>query len=113
MSKKERTKGAAFEREVAKLLHPFWPSARRNIEQYQSSDGRDLSDTQPICFQLKRRKMTKLWEIKHAYFEADESTDEDYPYPAAVWRDDNGDAMVMMKVEHLVEMLCKIEDRGL
>ena len=110
MGKKSRTKGAAFEREVAKLISTYWPDAKRNLDQYQGSDGRDLSETQPVCMQLKRRTKTQLWEIKMAYVEAKESTSVEYPYPMAVWRDDGGDTLCMMKLEHLVEWLCLIED---
>ena len=110
MGKKSRTKGATFERETAQLISTYWPAAKRNLDQYQSSDGRDLSETQPICMQLKRRKSTMLWEIKMAYVEARESTSLDYPYPMAVWRDDGEETYCMMKLEHLVEWQCLIED---
>jgi len=113
MGKKSRTKGAAFEREVVNLISPFWPDAKRNLDQYQKVDGRDLSETQPVCMQLKRRKRTLLWEIKLAWVEAMNSSSIDYPYPMAVWRDDNGDTMCMMKMEHLVEWQCRQEDGNL
>lgn len=110
MGKKSRDKGAAFEREIANLISKYWPDAKRNLDQYQGSDGRDLSETQPICMQLKRRKRTMLWEIKLAYVEARESASADYPYPMAIWRDDGEEAYCMMKVEHLIEWLCLLED---
>ena len=110
MGKKSRTKGAAFEREIANLISPFFPDAKRNLDQYQKTDGRDLSETQPVCMQLKRRKCTLLWEIKMAWVEAMASSSIEYPYPMAVWRDDGGEAFMMMKVEHLVEWLCRAED---
>jgi hypothetical protein len=110
MGKKSRTKGAAFEREVANLISPYWPDAKRNLDQYQTQDGRDLSETRPICMQLKRRKRTQLWEIKMAWVEANEAASVEYPYPMAVWRDDGGETWCMMKMEHVVEWLCALED---
>ena len=110
MGKKERRKGTQYEREVAQLISDYWPDAKRNLDQYQSSDGRDLSDTQPVCMQLKRRKRTLLWEIKNAWVEAREASSVEYPYPMAVWRDDGGESFCMMKLEHLVEWLCLLED---
>ena len=56
MGKKSRTKGADFEREVAKVLRPFFPDAKRNLDQYQEKDGRDISGTMPLCIQCKLRK---------------------------------------------------------
>ena len=110
MGKKSRTKGASFELEIANAIRDYWPDAKRNLDQYQSTDGRDLSGTQPICMQLKRRKRTLLWEIKNAWVEARESASIEYPYPMAIWRDDNGEAFCMMKVDHLVEWQCMAED---
>ena len=111
MGKRSRTKGAVYENEVCKKLFAFWPSARRNLAQYQSSDGRDLDGTAPVCFQLKRRKKILLSEIKIAYLEARESLDDEYTMPAACWRDDSGQSMVMMGLEDLVALLCGIEDK--
>jgi hypothetical protein len=110
MGKKSRTKGASYENEVCKALFKFFPSAKRNLAQYQSSDGRDLDGTAPICFQLKRRRRTTLATIKNAYIEAAESLDDDYLMPAAVWRDDGGQSMVMLSLDDLILLMCGIED---
>ena len=111
MGKKSRTKGAVYENEVCKKLFAFWPGARRNLAQYQGADGRDLDDTRPVCFQLKRRKKIMLSEIKIAYLEAVESLDEGHTMPAACWRDDNGKSMVMMGLDDFTALLCLVEDR--
>lgn len=110
MGKKSRTKGATYENEVCKKIFKFFPSAKRNLAQYQGSDGRDLDGTAPICFQLKRRKKIMLSEIKNAYIEAAESLDEGYIIPVACWRDDGGQSMVMLSLEDLVLLLCGVED---
>ena len=113
MGKKSRTKGSVYENEVCKAIFKFWPSAKRNLSQYQGSDWRDLDETQPVCFQLKRRKKITLAEIKIAYLEAAESLDENYIIPAACWRDDNGQSMVMMGLDDFILLLCGVEDGAL
>ena len=113
MGKRERTRGSTYENEVCKAINPFWPSARRNLSQYQGSDGRDLDFTQPVCFQLKRRKKITLAEIKIAYLEACESLDSEYRIPAAGWRDDGGKSMVMIALDDLIDLQCATEDGGI
>ena len=110
MGKSERIRGIRYENEVCKAIFQFWPSARRNLSQYQGSDGRDLDDTAPVCFQLKRRKKITLAEIKIAYIEARESLNGDYRIAVAGWRDDNGQSMVMLGLDDFVLLLCGIED---
>ena len=115
--KRSRNKGANFEREVVKLVSPYFPDAARNLKQYQGTDGRDLDGTSPVCMQLKRNAKNQLWQIKLAYIEARESTSVDYAYPMAVWRDDQStpleDVYCMMKLGHLIEWLCLLEDGNL
>jgi hypothetical protein len=113
MGKSQRTKGSTYENEVCKAIFPFWPSAKRNLAQYQGSDGRDLDGTEPICFQLKRRRKIMLHEIKTAYIEAQESTSNGYPIAAAVWRDDRDASYVMLNLDDFVKLLCGVEDRVL
>lgn len=110
MGKMSRTKGAVYENEVCKAISSFWPSAKRNLSQYQGSDGRDLDNTQPVCFQLKRRKKITLAEIKIAYIEAEESLDDEHLIPIAGWRNDNGKSMVMLSLDDLILLLCGVED---
>jgi hypothetical protein len=110
MGKKSRTKGASYENEVCKALFRFFPSAERNLKQYQRSSGRDLDGTARLCFQLKRRKNITLAEIKNGYIEAAESLDEEYDIPILGWRDDGGKSMVMLSLDDLVLIACDIED---
>ena len=57
MSKSQRTKGHGYEREVARLLRPLYPDARRHLE-YQDGEayGVDISGTGPLKIQCKRHK---------------------------------------------------------
>jgi hypothetical protein len=51
-AKRSRTKGAAFEREVARLLSTVWPDSRRNLSQSRKGEGGDVLGT-PYHFELK------------------------------------------------------------
>lgn len=69
MSKKSRVKGHSFEREVANLLRPIFPEARRKLEyQWQTASGVDLDNTGIYKIQCKRSRSTipirKIKEIK-------------------------------------------------
>ena len=110
MGKKSRTKGAAYENEVCKALYAIFPDAKRNLAQYQGADGRDLDGTQRICMQLKRRKKITLAEIKVGFIEAVESTDDEYEFPALLWRDDGGVSKIMFNLDDWVEISCALED---
>jgi hypothetical protein len=63
-----------------------------------------------VCAQLKRREKTQLWEINLAWVEAKEASSVEYPYPMAIWRNNRDVAFCMMKLEHLIEWLCLLED---
>lgn len=66
--RRARSKGLGFEREVAVLLRPFFPNARRHLE-YQDAEanGVDLVETGDFRFQCKKLKtyapVTTLNEI--------------------------------------------------
>ena len=110
MGKKSRTKGAAFERLVAKISRALFPNAERNLDQYQKKDGKDLKGVQPFSLQCKRRESAKLWEIKMGYVEAKESATVEYYIPIVVWQDDFGEIMCMLRYDHLIEFGCGLED---
>lgn len=53
--KRSRTKGHSFEREVANVLKPLWPDAKRHLEvQASEAQGYDLDNTEPFRIQCKR-----------------------------------------------------------
>jgi hypothetical protein len=51
-----RRKGKRTELQLCAILRPFFPDARRNMDQYQKSDGRDVLGTPGLCLQLKAGK---------------------------------------------------------
>ena len=50
--RRSRTKGAAFEREVARLLATVWPDSRRNLSQSRKGEGGDVLGT-PYHVEIK------------------------------------------------------------
>ena len=90
-----RNKGASYERAVAKLFKFWgWPDAKRNLDQYQAVDGRDLKGTFPFVVQCKCGKAPSPWK---AYQEARDSCTEDEIALAVVKRD-NTEAVVIMSI---------------
>lgn len=56
MGKKSRTKGAAYEQELARLFREYgWTEAKRHLEfqDEEAEEGRDLDGTQPFAIQAK------------------------------------------------------------
>jgi hypothetical protein len=102
MSKYERNKGAAAERDAAKLWREIgFPFAKRNITQYQSKSGRDLSDTKPFLVQCKCGKHINVWEaLSEATMEA--KAEE---IPLAMVRKDRDEWVVVIKWHDFVKVL--------
>ena len=110
MGKASRTKGKNYELEIRKALWPFWTDVRRNLKQYQETDGRDFDNTEPLCIQAKRRKRVTMGVVEQGLVEAYVACDDTYRYPVVVFRSDNGRSKVLMELEHFVEWLCLMED---
>ena len=110
MSKTSRDKGKRYELEVVQALRPYWPDAKRNLAQFQAIDGRDFDNTEPFCIQAKRRKKIGITEINIGYAEAENSIDARYDIPMTLTRSDNEETMAHLKLQHLIEVLCLMED---
>lgn len=55
--KRSRDRGLNFEREIANVLRPLFPNAKRHLEsQSQEAKGYDLDNTEPFLIQCKRNK---------------------------------------------------------
>ena len=48
-----RRKGKRTELELVAVLRPFFPEARRNLDQCREQDGRDILGTLGLCLQLR------------------------------------------------------------
>lgn len=57
--KTARTKGHNFEREVANMLKPYYPDAKRQLE-YQEGLGYDIQNTGNLSIQCKIGKSFKI-----------------------------------------------------
>lgn len=80
MGRASRAKGARGELEfIAKHLLPWWPEARRNIDQFKD-DGRDVARVAGIHFQIKRTETLRLWDAIHQAH--DEAQNHDIPVVA-------------------------------
>ena len=97
-----RTKGHAFEREVAKALKPIFPLARRQLE-YHENDclGVDIANTGPYRIQCKRYKayapISKIEEVK-----ADELMGE---VPILVTKADRGPVLAVLPFDELLRLI--------
>lgn len=104
MSKKSRTKGHSFEREVAILLRKVYPEAQRNLEyQENMAYGVDLVGTGHYRIQCKRLKrypsINTIQEVK---------CDEDLgDIPVLVAKADRGRIMAVIPLEALIWLMEK------
>jgi hypothetical protein len=85
VGKRSRTKGASFERRVAKWLRDagigdFWRQTDEP-QQGNSGDVRDVSVSVPITLQVKKGKAPSPWK---AMKEAEEGADFYHPIPIAI-----------------------------
>ena len=103
-----RRKGHQFEREVAILLRPIFPNARRHLE-YQDGEanGVDIAHTGVFKFQCKKLKkyasINKINEIK---------PDAKFHIPVLVTAGDNLKPMAVLEFNYFLEMI-KIYERYL
>lgn len=103
IGKLSRTKGRAFEQEIARLFRPIFPDARRHLEyqQFEAAFGADLAGTGPYQIQCKRgRKWASLSAIEEV--KADEAFGE---VPVLVTKGDNKRILVALPLEHFLDIL--------
>lgn len=102
--KKSRTKGAAGENEVIKLMRFAFPDAARELDQYQEKLGRDIKGTQPWCFQVKRHRKLSEGDLRRAFMQADSVPPESgYSLPAVLYREDRGSWRAFTTVASIIE----------
>ena len=101
MSASQRRKGAQFERDICNDLKYAGYDAKRNLEQYQKSTGRDITVDAPLCIQTKCGKRPS-WI--RALMEALASA-EDTEYAIAITHDDYGLTVAHIPWTDFLEML--------
>ena len=101
MSASQRNKGAAFERSVCFDLKDAGYQAKRNLDQYQESSGRDITIDAPFCIQCKVGKRPN-WKAALAEATASAKYGE---MPVAVTHDDYGQTVAHIPWSDFVELL--------
>lgn len=104
MGKTSRTKGAAGENEVCKILRESgaFPEAQRDLEQTRGHDnGRDIVGTGKWVLQVKRHATISRGVILKGLAEASDSTTAEAPYAACVHRSDREEWRVTCDVNDL------------
>jgi hypothetical protein len=106
MSKSQRTKGAAYERELAQIFTAFLGEpVKRNIG--QARDGGNDIDFGPFVVEAKRRKSLKTLRGWYAQaVAAAESRFDGYGdvYPVVVMREDSGSSMVLLSLPDFLDL---------
>ena len=96
MGAKSRRKGAQAVREFAGLLFDYLGlRAKRNLEQYQTTDGRDLTGAGPFCIQVKRYAKCVI----EGWMAEAESATKPGEIPALAIRTDGGGWIVAFRFE--------------
>ena len=116
MGKTSRTKGRAYEQEIARLIRDkIDGTAKRHLEfQYQEAEeGRDIDTTLPFAIQCKHWKSTPsisaIDEIK---------TSEDYPLRMCILKRSNskgvkGIEVAVVDLDIMISMLQQLHWHGL
>lgn len=107
MSKSQRTKGAAGEREFCKLLkeHGF-PESKRLLG--QARDGGGDIPTPPILWEVKRRKAIAVYDFMRQCVDALPNRKEgDCNLPAVAMRADGEEWLITMRAGDLLPLLLR------
>ncbi len=104
MGKYQRTKGAAFERVRANWWKKLgFKDARRNLNQYQKTDGRDLVGTPGFCEQDKCGEHINIYGAWQEAWNAALSTE----IPLAAIKYDNKTPLIVMSESDFEKLLKK------
>lgn len=105
MSKMQRTKGASYERVLAKRFQYIYPGARRGIGQARSAKEVPDVDGTPWWVEAKHQKCPNLWA---ALSQAEEATDQRVPLVVA--RRNGGAEVAVMRLEAFLVILAELEN---
>ncbi len=121
MGKLSRTKGANFERKVARALNKIqlWGAdfARVTDETRDGNVGdvRDKAGAWPLVIQCKHRKAINVRDaVKEAEVAARARSVGKYEaFPLAWCRWDGGEEIVAMRAKHFVQLICAVDDHAI
>lgn len=105
MGKSQRTKGAAYEREVAQtfndiLLLPEDVRVKRNIG--QARDGGNDLNAGPLVIECKRRKT--LTVVEDWLAQAERAVFSGGQIPCVVARQDQGESLIIMRLDQFLDL---------
>lgn len=107
MSKSQRDKGAAGEREVLELLHKHgWTRAHRNFGSGSQGGGDIARGPAGIGLECKRQETTKIWEWVG---QAARDTDGTGDIPVVAFRRNRSEWMACLPFEELLKLLAERE----
>ena len=95
-----RAKGKRAELALTKILIPYWPEAKRNLDQFKG-DTRDVIDVAGCHFQIKRVEALRLWDAIHQA--RDEAAQHDIPIVA--FRKNNEQWHCIIEADELIALL--------
>ena len=104
MSRSERAKGAAGEREIVRLLRGFgWHRAKRTSDGRAQTERGDIADGPPgVHWEVRRREQLSIWaSLEQA--ERDSAGTADIPVVA--FRRNRSGWYAAMPLEYLLELL--------
>ena len=96
-----RAKGKRGEQDfINRILRPFWPEARRNVDQFVA-DKRDVLAVNGVHFQVKRTETLRIWEaLAQASNEAAE-----HDLPVVAFKRNGGQWYCALEADELVALL--------
>lgn len=105
--KRNRQKGAEFERWICSQLKPYYPQVRRNLQpQGGSAVGNDLANAGPWLIEAKWRQVCDVT----ATLEQAEADAQTPGYPLAIIRLGRGKPFVAMRLATLVSATSEYRD---
>lgn len=101
-----RNKGAAFEREIAKMLYlDLGVNFKRDIEQYREAKHGDLICEDPTFpFTLELKRYAKGFAIKSSWWEqVEEAAENEGKEPALIYKFDHKPILVAVRLAFIMQ----------
>jgi len=104
VSKMQRTKGAAYEREIC---HRFESATGRQVKRHigQARDGGNDITVPPFTIECKRRRSFKV--IESWLRQADNACSSEAPIPVVIARSDGGQSFVIIPLDSFLGLHVK------
>ncbi len=104
--KKSRNKGAAFEREVARMIHEHLGiDVRRNLTQYQEKGHGDLVGWPGVLIECKRHAATTRAQVEAWWQETLQAAEQAKAHPVLIYKTDRHPIRVVLRASDLMETI--------